>query len=1336
MAPMTSVTEIHGIYRHACPNCGGPISDLRLLHKAPCENCLPEEIFKKLVREIKSSSQLTKLDILEKYAKHVVKKGKLEELVEEERELRNFEEFFKQATNGYRMWSAQKTWARRLLRRESFSIVAPTGTGKTVFSLIFALYRSLRVREKGKKIYLVFPTRPLLIQSYEKLLSFAKNTNISICSDSEQGDKCLRIIRIHSGLRGAERKSYLERIGKGDFDILLTTSAFIHRYFEILPRGVYDTIIMDDVDAILRSSKAIKRLLLIMGLREEDIDKGLDYWKKKTSLGRISIVEQVEKTKHEIEELEKEIEKTREALKDTVLVVNSATGKPRGIYPKLFRVFLGFEAGSRPEAIRNIVDTFINPDSRSPEELLVDLINRLRDGILVFVPVDKGIDYAENLAKKLREMGYRVEAFHSKRQSDVIERFTRGELDILVGVATYYGVMVRGIDLPERVKYVIFTGIPRHRFSPVLEEISPIDLLRTLMIIRELLGEEEKRQVDMLIERISRKLKTMSKGALYVLRNKLTQVLRGESLGEEQKIVKDLVEAYNIVKDKLSRPELIEKLRGLGDIRLDIEGDTLYISIPDVATYIQASGRCSRLYPGGITKGLSVLIVDDIGLFNGLLKKLRWVFEDFEIHKLEEVDLDKLINEISEEREVVKKIFAGKIQPTKSLELLKTALFIVESPNKARTISNMFGKPSVRVLGEGIKVHEVALGEMILDIVATGGHVYDLAVDDYGDLSKSNQLYHVLIKEGGEKRGKKKYEFIPIYTDIKHCIRGHEFVDESSECPKCKIRGTHSPLDHRKIDVIEVLRKLAREVDEVLIGTDPDTEGEKIAWDVRVLLEPYADKVRRVEFHEVTRRAIINAIKNPRDFDKKLVEAQIVRRVEDRWLGFSLSQILQKYAWLKYCYDSYRRGRIKDLGECCRPNRNLSAGRVQTPVLGFIIEEYEKYMSSEYSRYLLNIAINERDKLTIQLSHHDIQKLNIRDEAELRQLNVFIDIVDEHVEEVNPLPPFTTDKLLEEASRKLWLPTSETMKLAQDLFEMGFITYHRTDSTRISDVGIEIAREYIKERFRDRSVDLFKPRTWGVEGAHEAIRPTKSIDAEHLAELIQEGVITTVRRVTRDHLRLYDLVFRRFIASQMKPAKVIKQRLKIRLEFMGNIHEFEKEVVVSVVDKGYSEIYDDIRVDIPRTSDPGTSIRGVVVDVEKIRHPLPRFHDVVKWMKENNIGRPSTYAEIIETLLNRRYVMTLKKRKALVTMRKGIVVYEFLTRYFKDIVNVNTTSKLEKLMDKIEKGRIGYQRALAKIHEEVMENILRKEIEEKITSELYSLLDMCKTPESRETRNE
>lgn len=1304
--------KTHGVYRHACPNCGGPISDYRLIFKAPCEKCLRDEEFRGIVELAGKRGGIDRFQLLRLYAESS-REGALRELVKREEMLRDFEAFFEKAT-GFKMWSAQKTWARRVLKGLSFSIIAPTGMGKTVFSLVTALYITQRARREGDprgwRSYLVFPTTPLLLQAERKLRAFAENLGVSICSNDnwDNGD-CIRILCIHGHLGKRDRETAMNRLKEGSFDILLTTSAFIHRNYELLKGKGFRLIVMDDVDAVLKSGRAVRRLLGIIGVEEEHIEKALTLVKAKSRLVAASGEERA-RLEEEIRGLENEVSSVRSRI-NTMLLVNSATGRPRGIYPKLFKVFMGFEAGSKPEAIRNIVDSYVEPQGGIEEEL-VKLVLTLRDGVLVFVPVDKGVEYAERIVELLREKGLRAEAFHSKTSIELLDAFAKGDVNVLVGVATYYGVMVRGIDLPERVKYVVFAGVPRHRFSSMLEALSPTDILRVLAVLRDIAEGEKRNLIERLLGRISSRLRRMSPGAVLRLREELARKIRGESV-EETPLLSTLFEAYKVIAEEFSKEETWQRISGLGDVGILKENDKYYMLIPDVATYIQASGRASRLYPGGITKGLSIVVVDDKRLLNGLVRRMGWIFEDFTMTPLSQVNLEELMKQIEEERRRVSEVIKGGTAAGTWVEPVKTALMVVESPNKARTIAGFFGKPSVRVVGNILQVYEVTIGSYVLSITASAGHVYDLVTDkSLPEAEGAEALYGVLRVDG---------RFIPVYTDIKKCSNGHQFTEElggnTVECPRCKMDNKQSHVI-RKLDVIKALRELAEEVDVVFIGTDPDAEGEKIAWDLRVLLEPYANEVRRIEFHEVTRKAILNALREPRDFDIRLVESQIVRRIDDRWLGFSLSEKVQKYAWMDYClrYLFHKRGLVEK-STCCRPNGNMSAGRVQTPVLGYIIEETDARSRPERYVYRMKIYIERiGDLVEVSIPYIDAKNAGIVDTVKKRPHPVEVEVVSEEEVQLNPPPPFTTDSLLEEASRTLGLPATRTMEIAQDLFETGLITYHRTDSTRVSDTGVKIARQYLEDKYGEKAPHYFKPRTWGEGGAHEAIRPTRPIDSDRLVELVKEGVLSPPLRLTRDHVRLYDLVFRRFIASQMEAAKLRKLVLRV---YIGD-RSYETEIYTEAVWKGYLEVYENVRL-LGRELGlkPGERVEAEIHDGNRVMPPRLRSHDVIRWMKEQGIGRPSTYAKIVQTLIDRGYVRVTGKVKALIPTERGRSVFNFLGKYYGNVVSVDTTRRLEELMEDISKNTVEYQSALEGIYREVTTAVIGNHRVNELLEKMY-----------------
>jgi Reverse gyrase len=260
-----------------------------------------------------------------------------------------------------------------------------------------------------------------------------------------------------------------------------------------------------------------------------------------------------------------------------------------------------------------------------------------------------------------------------------------------------------------------------------------------------------------------------------------------------------------------------------------------------------------------------------------------YIFKEFS-----ELNIKELKNEIEKERQLIKDIKAGKIYKEQE-ELIKVILFIVESPNKVKTISSFFGRPSIRNIG-GLTVYEVSLGNIYLLITASKGHILELTTDNIG-------LFGIERKDG---------VFYPYYNTIKKCLScGNQFTEYKDEkCPYC---GSTNVDD--SINRIRALQELAMEVDQIIIGTDPDTEGEMIAYSLYLVLYTFNRNIKRAEFHEVTKTAILNALENLIDIDLNLVKSQVVRRIEDRWLGFSLSQIVQKYFSKNW----------------------LSAGRVQTP---------------------------------------------------------------------------------------------------------------------------------------------------------------------------------------------------------------------------------------------------------------------------------------------------------------------------------------------------------------------------------------------------------------------
>ncbi|MBC7129930.1 reverse gyrase, partial [Candidatus Bathyarchaeota archaeon] len=572
-------------------------------------------------------------------------------------------------------------------------------------------------------------------------------------------------------------------------------------------------------------------------------------------------------------------------------------------------------------------------------------------------------------------------------------------------------------------------------------------------------------------------------------------------------------------------------------------------------------------------------------------------------------------------------------------DFVKTALLVVESPTKARTISRFFGKPSKRKIGN-LTVFEISIGEFILNIVASMGHLYDLVVDE--------GFHGVKIENG---------KFLPIYDFIKKCRKCGEQFSGLDFCPKCKSTDFYS-----KKDVVDVLRALALEVNRIFIATDPDIEGEKIAYDVYCSIYPVNNNIERLEFHEVTRRAFLQAIKKRRNINFRMVEAQIVRRIEDRWIGFELSRKL----WIKF------------------KNHRLSAGRVQTPVLGWIIE---RTLEARKKKNVLFATLSNDLKISIEnpILHFSIKELSER----IKYLKAKITGLKTEERIVNPPPPYTTDMLLRDASAKLNFSASKTMMLAQDLFEVGLCTYHRTDSTTVSATGISIARDYLNEKYPG----LFTPRKYSAEGAHECIRPTRALDLQQLKNMMALGFLRFPKKLTLDHMRLYDLIFKRFIASQMRAVKLLYQNFQVILN--GNQTFIEHPV--QVLEEGFNKV---LPIKLAHSVEEG---EYAIKNAKIVSLPAAKLFtegEVIALMKERGIGRPSTYAKIISTILERRYVITVKNK--LVSTKLGLKVHQYLSSNFANYVSEETTRRLESLMDSIEEGKVNYQEVLRDLYDEIL----------------------------------
>jgi len=1215
---------VRAIVRGQCPNCGGPISDDRLEKGLPCADCLP----KPSPELLELADRGDRLRFLEELCNELSKAGRLKgyrRILEEEEALREFEQFFERAL-GNRPWSAQRTWARRVLGGKSFTILAPTGVGKSVFGIIMALYLASR----GAKCYLVLPTSVLVKQASERAEAYAEKLGAEV-----------RILA-YLAKSGKAREELLERIKSGDYDVLITTSQFLARHFELLEGSHFDFIFVDDVDAVMKSSRNIDKILVLLGLPSEAVEEAYELVKLK-----LKVAAALSSRRGVPPEMREELERSRERLRKRLeglrigtLVISTATGRPRGLRVRLFRELLGFEIGSRAELLRNVVDAYSLVEEGSVEERVAEIVKALGRGGLIFLQPGVGEDYVKRLLALLEEKGIKA-ALVTSRSKEALEAFERGELDVLVGYAIYYGLLVRGVDLPHVIRYAVFAGVPHFRFTAEVSEAGPLRLLQLAQVLRSVVTGDEGSALDRLTAKLRRQLANLEAAAFQRLSEALVEGVKPEGyLGYLYELFEELRER---LKDLLSRREVLEALeaRTLASIRF-VDGKP-YLLLPDAPTYLQASGRTSRMYAGGISRGLAVVVTDDEKLLSALMKQVSWYVDEVSWTKYEELDLGEILKEIDEDRRKIRDLWEGRVK-TGVRDLVKTALVVVESPTKARTIASFFGRPSRRRMGN-INVYEVSVGDYILLIAASKGHLLDLVTDE--------GFYGVVTQDG---------RFIPVYSTIKRCRKcGEQFTElgEGGVCPYC---GSENIVD--QLDTINALREAAREVDLVLLATDPDTEGEKIAWDLYLLLSPYTGEIRRIEFHEITRRAFEEALRNPRAIDMRRVEAQLVRRIEDRWIGFSLSQKL----WTEF-------GR-----------RWLSAGRVQTPVLGWVIERFRKAKDSIKPVFRLRLE----NGLTLSFECEELEKPAREIAKELRDGVVVIEQLGVELSKIPPPPPFTTDAMLREAAASLRVGVDDVMRIAQELFEMGLITYHRTDSAHVSGAGIAVAKSYIAEKL---GAELFVGRSWAPPGAHECIRPTRPYDAETLRALVNQGIIQLVRPLTQLHYRLYDLIFRRFIASQMREAVVRVAKYRASTPYFSK----EFTTYVEVVEPGFTRVYRPFTL---ATIEPG-SYR--IVEVRHRKVPTIRLYtqaDLVARMREERIGRPSTYAKIISTLLARRYVVETKRRRLLPT-KLGMKVYEYLERNYENLISVQRTRKVEEMMDKVERGELNYLEVLREFYEEV-----------------------------------
>ena len=531
-------------------------------------------------------------------------------------------------------------------------------------------------------------------------------------------------------------------------------------------------------------------------------------------------------------------------------------------------------------------------------------------------------------------------------------------------------------------------------------------------------------------------------------------------------------------------------------------------------------------------------------------------------------------------------------------------------------------------------------------------------------------------------------------------------VDEKTFEPQyINIRG--------KGDLIKSLKKDAKAAKKVFLATDPDREGEAIAWHLAHILDIPEDAQNRVTFNEITKPAVQKAIKEPRTIDKNLVDAQQARRVLDRIVGYKMSPVLWK-----------------------KVRRGLSAGRVQSVAVKLIVDrenEIEKFIPEEYWNIYANLLDKEsKKKFVAKFYGKNGKKLDLHKQEEVDEILKAIENVKFIVEEVKkgerkrtPAPPFTTSTMQQEASRKLGFTLKKTMSVAQGLYEgvkipergtVGLITYMRTDSTRISEEARKVAKQEIVKQYGEEYYEnrYYKTKA-DSQDAHEAIRPTYiDVNPEDIKESLN-----------KDQYKLYKLIYNRFLASQMAPA--VFNTISATID--ANNYTF-KANGQSIKFKGFMALYvEGVDVEskednsnVPDLKEKQEVKKESIEGKQSFTEPPPRYTEasLVKALEEKGIGRPSTYSPTITTILDRRYIE--KEKKQLYPTELGKAVNKLLIENFSDVVNEEFTIKIENEFDEIAEGKEEWKKMIEEFYgpfikevEEVEKNLEHVELEEEVT---------------------
>lgn len=527
----------------------------------------------------------------------------------------------------------------------------------------------------------------------------------------------------------------------------------------------------------------------------------------------------------------------------------------------------------------------------------------------------------------------------------------------------------------------------------------------------------------------------------------------------------------------------------------------------------------------------------------------------------------------------------------------------------------------------------------------------------------------------------KEYKVKASVGHVRDLLRSQLSVDvENDFQPKYRVPNEKRP-------VVKELTKLAATSEEVILATDLDREGEAIAWHLMEAVKIAPELAKRVVFHEITRPAIEEAFAHPREINMDLVDAQQGRRILDRLVGYSISPLL----WRKV-------------------RSRLSAGRVQSVALRLVVErerEIDAFVPEEYWSIEAEFSPEDRSESFIaKLARMDGEKPETNHQEEVQPILQDMEIAKYQVDKVKigerkrkPEAPFTTSTLQQSASRRLSFTAQKTMRIAQQLYEgieitgngqTGLITYMRTDSTHVSELAQQEAREYISthhgKSFLPSKMPKYKTKVQGAQEAHEAIRPTSVL---RTPKSIKENL-------PRDQFRLYQLIWQRFVASQMAPA--IYDTISISVKGKSMQHTYLLRASGSTLRfPGFLIIYKDHKTKddekgkqaLPLPKDLTTGQRLILIRLIPEQHftqPPPRYSEasLVKSLEEYGIGRPSTYAPTISTLQTRGYVF--REGRRLIPTETGFIVNDLVTEHFPDIVDLGFTANMEKELDQIASG--------------------------------------------------